>query len=55
MNNLFRKHLKPRRLLEPPDFSESDMDSEASTGEWSNWDKDSIASEISNVEDCMLL
>ena len=41
--------------LKPPDSSESDMDSEASTGEWPNWDKDSIASEISNVEDCNML
>ena len=52
---VYRKHLKPRRLLKPPDSSESDMDSEASTGEWPNWDKDSIASEISNVEDCNML
>ena len=30
---VYRKHLKPRRLLKTPNSSESDMDSEASTGE----------------------
>ena len=29
---VYCKHLKPRRLFKPPDSSESDMDSEVSTG-----------------------
>ena len=53
---VLRKHLKAIRLLnsEPPDESGNESSPELDI-EWLNWDRDSIASEITSVENCDIL
>ena len=52
---LARRLMRPRRLMarkeNSDDESDCDMASEIDYG-WPNWDRDSIASEITNVDDC---
>ena len=53
---VLRKHLKANRLLKPERSDESGNESSLELDiEWPNWDRDSIASEITSVEDCDIL
>lgn len=52
---IFRRYLTPRQLQVPKKDSDDDSDSDMATEleyGWPNWDRDSIASEITNAEDC---